>query len=241
MTDIPRAIVEDLADGVIHVWAINLDVPGDEAARLSGLLSESERSRSRRRVSPTDASRLRVTWGGSREILAAYLGCSPEQVPIDRTEGGKPILRTGLENLLSFSVSHSAVVAYLAVATGQGVGVDLQRVRPTLDALAVASRFFTIREHRMIGSLSGGDRQNAFFRTWSRKEAYLKGLGETVPAGLKRCGIEVDRTGAPRIASTRLEPARRSGWSLRDLVAPSGYVAALAFEGHVRRIVHFQG
>ena len=240
MTDIPRATVEDLTDGVVHVWAIGLDVPGEEVARLSALLPESERSRSRRRVSPTDASRLCVTWGKAREILAAYLGCSPEDVPIDRTEGGKPILRNSLADLLSFSLSHSAVVAYLAVATGQGVGVDLERVRPTLDASAVASRFFTIRESRMIGSLSGGGRCDAFFRTWARKEAYLKGLGETVPAGLRRCGIAVDRTGKPRIAATRLEPAGHSGWSLRDLEAPSGYVAALALEGNVERIVRFR-
>ena len=241
MTDISRAIVEDLTDGVVHVWAIDLDIPRDEAGRLSALLSESERSRARRRVSPTDASCLTVTWGKSREILAAYLDCSPEHVPIDRTEAGKPILRSSPVDRLSFSLSHSAVVAFLAVAVGQGVGVDLERVRPTIDAAAVAARFFTIRESRMIGSLAGSGRRDAFFHMWAQKEAYLKGLGQTVPAGLRRCEISSDSGRSPRVSATELEATEHSAWSLRDLSAPDGYVAAVALEGKIRRIARFSG
>jgi 4'-phosphopantetheinyl transferase len=238
--NISRSIVEDLADGAIHVWMIDLDIPRDEADRLSALLSESERSRARRRVRPTDASCLTVTWGKSREILAAYLDCSPEHVPIDRTEAGKPILGgSSPAARLSFSLSHSALVAYLAVAAGQGVGVDLERVRPTIDAVAVAARFFTARECRTIGCLAGSGRRDAFFQTWARKEAYLKGLGQTVPADLRRCEISSASGGSPRVSATELEGTKHSTWSLRDLSAPDGYVAALALEGRIRRIAHF--
>ena len=78
----------------------------------------------------------------------------------------------------------------------------------------------------------------AFFRTWVRKEAYLKALrcGLGVPAGLPRFRVTVAADRPPAILETRLEPGGTSSFSLYDLDAPSGYVGALAAEGADHRI-----
>jgi len=234
VTDLSRAELESPARGVVHVWLIDLRRAESEA-HSSG---EKTRLESERDV--------RVEWRiragrRSREILARYLGCSPELVPIERGEHGKPSLGAGERADLSYSLSHSGDFALMAVSKGRRVGVDLERVRPTARGGALAARFFSPQEADAIGVLSDRVRLEAFFRTWVRNEAYIKGLGGSVPSGLRRCEIVVDRAGIPQILSSRLEPTETSRWSIRDLEAPPGYVAALATEGDVERIVPLQG
>ena len=73
---------------------------------------------------------------------------------------------------------------------------------------------------------------------WTRKEAYLKGVGVTVPAGLGRFETAEEPPGTPKIALTGLGTAM-SRWVLHDVPAPAGYAAALAADGPVDRIDAF--
>ena len=234
MTDLSRAEPERLAGGVAHVWLIDLHRTEGEA----GSTGEKSRFELERDVR---AGRRNHARRRSREILARYLGCSPESVPIERGEGGKPSIGGSGGSGISYNLSHSGSFALMAVSKGRRVGVDLERVRPTARVGALASRFFSPEEADTIGALSGRVRLEAFFCTWARKEAYIKGLGGSVPGGLRRCEIVVDQAGIPQILSSRLEATEASCWSIRDIEAPPGYVAALAIEGGVERIVPLQG
>ena len=139
------------------------------------------------------------------------------------------------------SLSHSGRFALLAITGGQASGVDLERVREVRDARALAARFFAPEEAEAIRSVgeTTADLRDAFFRTWVRKEAYLKGLGETVPGGLRRFEVRSEGANPPRIVSTTLETTDVSGWSLRDLDAPDGFAAAVAVEGDLVQVVRF--
>ena len=95
-----------------------------------------------------------------------------------REKHGKPYV-TGTEQLF-FNLSHSGGYA-AAVFSGQPVGIDVERIRSI--GLALAKRFFAAEEYAALCAVSGAygtsrrlDRE--FIRLWTRKESYIKAVGE---------------------------------------------------------------
>ena len=99
-------------------------------------------------------------------------------MPIIIRTGGKPVLDRGGDcERLHFNLSHSGSVALCAIADRE-VGVDIEQVKHHGDIERVARHFFSRTEAETVCSLSGIDRTRCFFRTWVRKEAYIKATGE---------------------------------------------------------------
>jgi 4'-phosphopantetheinyl transferase len=169
-----------------------------------------------------------------RAILSEYVGLPASEIRIVRG-AGRPALSPGVSPDLSFNLSHSHRVALLAVTRGARVGVDLEWVRLGVRGEAVSRRFFAEREAAALAALAEPEREAAFFRTWVRKEAYIKAIGASVPAGLSRFSVSVAGEDAPAIQSTELEDDP-SAFSLYDLDLPAGYMGAVAVEGTDHRI-----
>ena len=156
-----------------------------------------------------------------RLLLAELTGAAPESLRFERRCGhcgeaghGKPQLSTRPE--LDFSLSHSGGLALIAVASGRRVGADVERVRPRTDVRAIARGSLTARERRTIESCETDEaRRAAFFRCWTRKEAYLKGIGTGLAGGLDA------------------DPEAARGWHVSSLPVPPGYAAAVAAEGQL--------
>jgi 4'-phosphopantetheinyl transferase len=154
-----------------------------------------------------------------RLVLGELTGTAPERLRFERRCGhcgagghGKPCLAGASE--LDFSLSHSGELALIAVASGRRVGADVERVRPRTDVLAIARGSLSARERRAVESpATDAAQREAFFRCWTRKEAYLKGLAVGLAGGLDT------------------DPDEASGWEVRSLTAPRGYAAAVAAEG----------
>ena len=195
-----------LEDGEVHLWSF--DLPAD---RLIGRKIARERALS---------------------IISGYLGLAPAEVRLELGRRGKPSLTP--DERLSFNLSHAGSKGLLAVTSGSRVGVDIEALRPLLNPIGLARRFFSPLEADALAASS--DPLAAFFRVWVRKEAYLKGLGKTVPAFLSRFSVTVE--GNPRVISTRLEPGG-TRFTLADIRSP-GYAAALAVEGEIGRIKNFR-
>jgi len=109
------------------------------------------------------------------------------------------------------------------------VGIDLENIRPSVDANALSTRFFTRNESGSIARLPADEQVEAFFRVWVRKEAYLKAAGGSVPAGLSKCEVSTDAAD-PRVLATEFETADSLG-QLMDVPVHQGYLAALAVLG----------
>lgn len=86
---------------------------------------------------------------------------------------GKPFLEAspGIE----FNLSHSSGITLIAFATVR-VGVDVELVRPIPDAERITAIYFSHREQHALARTRLEDRQTAFFRCWTRKEAYVKAI-----------------------------------------------------------------
>jgi 4'-phosphopantetheinyl transferase len=214
-----------LPAGVVHVWRIRLGQSRALADRFCGWLDEAERQKAGRFHFDRDAVSFVLTRAHLRMLLGSTLGLDPRTVRFEYGPAGKPLLPPA--DGLWFNVSHSGKFAVLAMARHR-VGIDVERMRP-ID-LAVAKHYFSAAECRAILALPPGERQAAFFRCWSRKEAYLKARGDGIGFGLDRFEVTVDSQGAPGLVWVDGEPHEPGRWQFSDLSIHPEYCGAVALE-----------
>jgi len=120
------------------------------------------------------------------------------------------------------------------------VGIDLERIRFDLAVAEIAERFFSRREVAILRTLATDAQRQAFFRYWTRKEAYIKARGEGLSLPLDQFDLSL-APGEPNAGlDTQRDPTEASRWSVQDLSPGPGYVAALAAEGHGWRVSCWQ-
>lgn len=158
----------------LRISAVSLDrEPGD----LFALLSTQERARAGRFHHERDRRRFVVARARLRSLLGEHLGVDPHNVVIDVAPGGKPVLGVNPSAApVHFNVSHCAELALIAISSSE-IGIDVERVTPSADMDRVAAHFFTGGEVAAFQQLETKDKADFFFRTWVRKEAYLKATG----------------------------------------------------------------
>jgi 4'-phosphopantetheinyl transferase len=205
-------------DAGIDLWLVGLDVDAESIERASGLLSPHERQRAARFHFPRDAARFVVGRGALRLILGTRLAVDPAEIRLVYGAHGKPELGAPFDrDGLHFNLSHSESLAICALARGRRIGVDIERVRPLVDWEAIAERMFTPRETHDLRRLPEAERFETFFTCWTRHEARIKALGEGI-------GRARDRAAA-------------AGWTLRTLRPAPDYLATVAVEGPIARLV----
>jgi 4'-phosphopantetheinyl transferase len=212
----------------VQVWAAWLGVKGRGATGFWSTLSRQERERAGRFAFERDRERFIAARGFLREILASCLGTQPHDLEFSYSATGKPSLAGEFATSgLQFNLAHSGDLAVFAVARHGIVGVDVEQIRPVPDLPALVERFFTTREWAEINKLSGEDQVTAFFKVWTRKEAWLKATGEGITTLLK--SIEV--LGPPGEATLGVGPqdgSHATRLCLHDLTPAPGFLGALA-------------
>lgn len=207
------------------------EAPSEEVRRpaLWAWLSAEERARAERFRFPRDRRRFVFRRAFVRGALGALLGRAPEDLGFGSTSKGAPYLDPGASPSLRFSLSHSEERLLLVVARERMLGVDLQ-AHDRLDELdRMAGRFLAPAEAVAFAQLARAERPEAFFRTWARKEAALKALGEGFFLDPRRIAVGIEaRAGVPWSSP---EEERLAPFALLDVPAPEGFSAALCVEG----------
>ncbi len=217
----------------VCLWRVDLAAVSTEGSRWQQLLSEDERTRAARYRSVRDGRYFATTRGLLRTILASYVNSDPQRLVFQYSEKGKPSLDTGIsETRLEFNVSHSGGTALLVFARERKLGVDVEQVRENFDHDAIARRFFSEHEQRQLAALNPADRFAGFFRCWTRKEAYIKAKGIGLSLPLRDFDVSVVREDQEAMLTTRPDESEAARWSLREVPAGTGYVAAVCVEGH---------
>jgi 4'-phosphopantetheinyl transferase len=123
-------------------------------------------------------------------------------------------------------------VALYAVTRAREVGIDVELIRSDLKIEQIAERFFSHHEIATLRALPTELRQSAFFRCWTRKEAYIKATGKGLSLPLDQFEVSLTPGEPAALLSTQPDPNEAQRWSLRELTPAPGYAAALAVEGH---------
>lgn len=233
--------VPPLEAGPVHVWTAELPLLEPYSSRLEGVLDRAERERAERFRFERDRARFILSHGWIRILLGRYLRRAPAGVELGVSEFGKPFVQgDSSESSLQFSLSHSGELATLAVARGRCLGVDIEKVRPERATLEIAARFFSREEAEALRALAPESRVEAFFRCWTRKEAYVKARGEGLSRRLDRFSVSLGVEEFPSLRPSAPGDEESLGWSLRDLTPPSGYAAAIAAEGSGWPLLRFR-
>jgi hypothetical protein len=90
-----------------------------------------------------------------------------------------------------------------------------------------AARFFSRRENEAFLALSPRDKPLGFFNCWTRKEAFLKALGEGLRHHLDRFEVSLAPGEPARILRVGEIPGDVCGWALRELSLGPGLVGAV--------------
>ncbi len=92
----------------------------------------------------------------------------------------------------SLSFSSSGPVSVACASLTVRVGIDLERIRPIANAVALAQRFFTPGEADAIAAQPAPEQSLAFLRHWTVKEAGLKAIGRGIVSGLNSFVLQHD-------------------------------------------------
>ncbi len=224
----------------IHVHYTMLDAPPGRIAAFRELLTDDEQARADRFRFTRDHNHYVIAHSWLRTILAAYLEMHPRAIQFSYSQYGKPHVENqpvGLD--LRFNLSHAGKIALLGVARGATIGVDVEQIRMDFPVLDVAEHFFSDHERAVLAAVPPALQHETFFNAWTRKEAYIKAIGEGLSHPLADFDVSLAPGDPPQILATRPDPSEAARWSLASFAPYPGYIAAVAIQGRSWRIEYF--
>lgn len=194
----------------LDLWRVALDQPADPVD-----LSADEVTRAAQYAFAPLRQRFIAGRTALRRVLSHYLDLPPAQVHLTYSRQGKPLLA---DQPLYFNASHSENLMIIGVTTAGEIGVDVEAIRPLhVDLMVMVQDLFSPLEKRTLAGLRGEAQQHAFFRAWTYKEAYIKGIGTGFHTPLYMFDV-------PLLA----EAGQVGAWQLKAFDPGSGFLGAVA-------------
>ncbi len=226
----------------VHVWRFALR--GELAAWpwWSDRLTTGEIEAVQRYRRPEDQERALISRGARRHLIAEVCACAPEDVDLGVGLHGKPSCqspRAGRTDL-EFNVSHSGAWVLVAISMRGAVGVDIEQHRPVEEERLVAD-CFSPEEAMAWRALPPKDRTAGFYATWTRKEAYLKGLGVGLGKALDRFSVTVDPSPmAHVVVHDDDDPTATDRWAFWPLPIDGNHSASLVVAGRPSSVCRWE-
>lgn len=223
--------------GQVHLWRSPLSLEVVQTQQHYGLLSPDEKQRAAKFHYPEDRDHFINARGVLRRLLGQYLGISPAEVTFTYTKFGKPDL--AIETQLKFNISHAGGYGLFGFTSGAPLGVDLEETDDSIEVQRLASRFFSPPEAAAVLALSPNDRPAAFFRTWTRKEAFIKAHGEGLSLPLHQFVVTVSLDAPVQFKQIDWAPEMVAEWSLTSFMVREELPGAVALGGKLQECCFF--
>ncbi|MCK4828574.1 4'-phosphopantetheinyl transferase superfamily protein, partial [bacterium] len=205
--------------------------------RLKQLLSPVESMRAERFHFEQDRKRFIACHGILRMICGRYLNVDPRRLRFCNGKNGKPTLANEFDNRsIHFNLSHSHGIALYGYTRDQQIGVDIEHIHDISEMGQIAQRFFSKTENEIFRSLPESKKKEAFFHCWTRKEAFIKAIGDGLSYPLHKFDVSLIPGEPAKLLRIEGDSKRASRWSVQDLKPAPGFVAAFAIEGGRQRL-----
>lgn len=226
-----------LRSGEIHYWYMSFLGEEERSEVFREWLLDDELTRADRLRVPVKRLWFMMARGSLRALLAWYCGCQPRDLRFSYGPHGKPSLaephRSAIDGApLEFNLAHSHGYFFLGVRLGAPLGVDLEARRDAPEAQRLFKRFFTSQEADALAAVDEVARSDAFFRGWTRKEAYIKATGEGMSFPFSRFSVNFADAAEPaRLVSIDGDAARGAAWTLQHIEPGPECIAAATWQG----------
>jgi 4'-phosphopantetheinyl transferase len=223
-----------LTEQAVDVWPVHTGGSSAVAEEVERVLAPDEKAR----ADQFRFSHLRRSFvlarGALRILLGCYLDVSPASIRFTYGSRGKPALARPAR--VDFNASHSGGLAVFAFTAGCELGVDVEQIRPIQNMQRIADQFFCPEEAAELMSLTASQRERSFYLCWTRKEAYIKAIGDGLSAPLDGFRVTLEHGQPARFIHIANDVNSAKAWTLHDLPLAPGYAAALAYRGAGRPV-----
>ena len=215
-------------DANVEIWAVWLDASEAASLTFRSLLSPEEVLRADRFATEALRTSYQISHGVLRVLLSRYLKCHPRSFEFTVAHAGKPSLTREFE--MQFNMSHSGSMAAYAFAPAGSLGIDIEQVRSLSDLEGIAQKHFCLAETEELLSITDeSQRRDAFFRCWTRKESYIKAVGEGLSLPLDQFQVTLLPGVPTRVVHIGNSERAASAWALQHIEPAPGYVGAVAY------------
>ena len=230
-----------LSSGEVQVWRASLEQRLEVQETFLRTLDLEERERASRFHFEKHRRRFIVGRGVLRLLLGRYLEIAPEEVRFAYGPYGKPSLGGKYAaSRLRFNASHSHELADYAFVQQREIGVDVEYVKDDFQSEEIAQRFFSAQEVQTLTALPKDERHAAFFRCWTRKEAYIKAIGSGLSHPLDQFDVTLTGDEPAALLRDAQEPEAVARWEMFNLEFTERYAGALIVEGRGHTLRGFE-
>lgn len=223
--------------GAIHVWKANLSASDEELNSYWSLLSKEEQVRAQRFYFKKDKYHFLKSRGILKILLSNYLDLNPESIIFEYTKFGKPFLKN---TNLQFNVSHAAGRGLFAFTFDSLIGVDIEKIKTEIEFKNLVNRFFSKNEAAIILGLKCQDQAKAFFKCWTRKEAFIKAHGEGLSIPLDCFEVSILDSETLRLKTVDWQQETAKDWSLASFEPYENWLGAIAVKGEIQKVNYFE-
>ena len=195
-------------------------------ATLWRVLDEAEQARADRFAFTIDKHSYIVAHALLRVMLSKEAGIAPGDWKFRAGPGGKPQIDSSAGHPdLRFSLSHTRGMVSVAVGRFHDLGVDVESWREAVPVLEIARRFFAPAEAELIAGLPLSEQNQAFYRLWTLKEAFVKATGQGIAAPIDGFAFSLDPVEIRFLPPERGHPDE---WQFAEVRPGPGHRLALA-------------
>jgi 4'-phosphopantetheinyl transferase len=219
------------APGTIHVWQIDLQHPALLA--LGGRrLTDDESARARRFLYDQHRRRFMAGRSAMRLLLGRCSGRDPAAIRFDYGAHGKPSLPAGSTGpAVRFNFTNSDRRALLAVAVDREVGIDLESRGRDINLPGLVRHILNASEAAEFRALPEAVQRQALLTIWTRKEAWIKALGEGLSRSLQSFSVPVDPEVSEQVIPMPEAPGKTAEWTFLLLDSHPDDIATLTARG----------
>ena len=222
----------NLTDNEVHIWIANLDqiiLRGDEER-----LPLSERIRADKYHYQIHKNRYIIQHTLLRLIIGHYQGIGFFEGEFYLGEHRKPYL-SGIngKDTICFNISNSDSMGIFAFSKNLEIGVDIELVRDIPEMDKIVEQFFSAKEKDFLRSLPENRKKKAFYSCWTRKEAFLKAIGDGLVQSLDKFDLDLIPGELTRILRMGEDSKIESRWFIQNLKPAPNYVGAFAVKSPI--------
>jgi 4'-phosphopantetheinyl transferase len=218
----------ELSGREVQLWTVRLEALESTFARVSSWLSADEADRAVRFRFEKHRRAFVLGRAVLRALVANYLRIAPTDVSFTYGPKGKPAL-AGAPCPLDLNVSNSGDLAAYAFTLNCEIGVDIEYRRRMADIEAIARRFFASAEVAEFTDLADSDRPEGFFNCWTRKEAYIKAVGDGLSVPLDSFRVTLQPGAPARMVELDGSASAAERWTLHAFTPAPDYAGAIAY------------